>query len=95
MENKNYKENTEPKLKIASCYRCNKSTYISNKMKVGVTLYTYDGVYYCLNHHPSRKQPAREHHGFEFTKAIDRMRKLSFNRNGKKKLRSRERKTLV
>jgi len=84
-------QDTEPKLKFSSCFKCNRSTYISNNILMGVTLYEYEGKYYCLQHHPYRKQVMRDRHSLEFAKAIDKMRKLSFIRTGKKKLASRDR----
>ena len=92
---KEKKENTEIKLKFASCHKCNKSTYVSNNLKIGVTLYAHNGRYYCLQHHPTRIQLSRDHYGIEFSKAIDKMRRISGIKTGQKKLHSRERKIRI
>lgn len=88
-------ENTEIKLKFSSCYKCNKSTYVSNGLRVGVTLYKYSNVYYCFNHHPDRKQLSRDHYSMEFSRAIDKMRKISGIKTGKKKLASLEKRVRI
>ena len=99
MDKKTYwkekEENAEIKLIFASCFKCSKSTYITRGLRIGITLYSYDGEYYCFEHHPYRKQLSRNRYEMDFARAIDKMRKISGIKTGKKKLESRERKIKV
>ena len=89
---KEKEENTEIKINFASCDNCGKSTYISNNLKIGITLYRHEGKYYCFNHHPTRKQMLRNYDEMGFARIIDKMRRISGIKTGKRKLESRERK---
>jgi len=92
---KEKEENTEIKIKFASCDNCGKSTYISNNLRVGVTLYEHEGKYYCFNHHPIRKEMLRNHDQMGFSRTIDKMRRISGIKTGNKKLASLEKRIRV